>query len=78
MATSTLDQLLISKAEVFLINGTEDESVPIEAFDILRAELLRHRRSFKFKVIPGANHGLDMPGEGKGTDRERAFKEAVE
>jgi pimeloyl-ACP methyl ester carboxylesterase len=54
-----LDSLLRSKAKLYLVHGTEDESVSVESFDMLAAELLRRGRdSVTVRRLAGAGHNL--------------------
>jgi pimeloyl-ACP methyl ester carboxylesterase len=59
MGTSTLEQLLRSKAKVFLAHGTKDTAVPVAAFDILKAELTARGRSPQTLRVEGADHGFN-------------------
>ncbi|HRX84212.1 MAG TPA: hypothetical protein P5572_04255 [Phycisphaerae bacterium] len=43
--TASADNLLRTRAKLFLAHGTADTSVPIESFDSLIVELLRHGRT---------------------------------
>jgi dipeptidyl aminopeptidase/acylaminoacyl peptidase len=56
---SPMEALLKSRAKLFLAHGTEDESVPIESFDLLVLELLRvGRDDAVVRRYPGRGHGL--------------------
>jgi len=68
-----LDQLLETHSKILLLNATEDLSIPIESLDINRAELMRKKRKFDYLVIPGANHGLDLPTDQQGEGMSRIF-----
>lgn len=58
-----VESLLKTKAKLFLANGTEDTSVPIESFDLLVAEMIRHgRTNATMRRYPGSDHGLSHPG----------------
>ncbi|MFO0974432.1 MAG: alpha/beta fold hydrolase [Phycisphaerae bacterium] len=58
-----IDALLKSKCRLFLAHGTEDESVPIEAFDLLTVELLRAgRKDVTVHRYAGYDHGLTKRG----------------
>jgi pimeloyl-ACP methyl ester carboxylesterase len=58
-----IESLLKTKAKLFLANGTEDSSVPIESFDLLVAEMIRHgRANVIMRRYPGSDHGLSHPG----------------
>lgn len=62
LATSTLDELLRSKARVYLAHASRDSVVPVAAFEVLRAELVRHRRDVTAELCEGADHGFRMGG----------------
>lgn len=58
-----LDALLTTKARLFLAHGTEDASVPIESFDLLVCELIRHSKAnVEIHRYPGRDHSLSKPG----------------
>ncbi len=63
LATSTLQELKRSNAKIFLAHGTEDLSVPIESFDLNRAEMLRMARDVVADRREGAPHNLNKPGQ---------------
>jgi predicted esterase len=63
LATSTLEQLKKSSAKIYLAHGTEDTSVPIEAFDVNLAEMLRMNRVVVPDRREGARHNLNKPGQ---------------
>ena len=53
------NDLLRTKAKLFLAHGTEDQSVPIESFDFLTVELLRaDKDNVVVRRYPGRDHGL--------------------
>ncbi|MEP0766936.1 MAG: prolyl oligopeptidase family serine peptidase [Fimbriimonadia bacterium] len=62
LAASPLDFALGTKAKLFIAHGTEDRSVPIAAFDVLRAELVARGRDVTAHRVEGANHGFQKPG----------------
>ena len=66
MGTSMLEQLLKSKAKVFLAHGSADTAVPVAAFDMLRAELTARGRAPKALRVEGADHGFNGGGLPKG------------
>ncbi len=62
--SSTLSELLRSKARIYVAQGTDDAATSVEAFDVLRAELAAHHRDVTAERIEGADHGFrtaDMP-----------------
>ena len=63
LASSTLENLLISKAHIYLAHGTADQAVPVASFDVLHAELLAHRRPVAAERMEGADHGFDPVGD---------------
>jgi len=59
LKNSPVEALLKSRAKLYLAHGTEDESVPIESFDLLVLELLRvGRDDAVVRRYPGRGHGL--------------------
>lgn len=59
MGTSLLEQLLKSKAKVFIAHGTADTAVPIVAFDMLKAELTARGRAPAAFRVEKADHGFN-------------------
>lgn len=62
-ASSTMEELLRSKARVYIAQGTEDKSVPIITFDILYTGLLSHKRDVTAERIQDADHSFNLKGE---------------
>jgi dipeptidyl aminopeptidase/acylaminoacyl peptidase len=61
-----LESLLKTKAKLFLAHGTEDENSSIESFDLLLAEMIRHRKTNVLsRRYPGIGHILLRPGPSK-------------
>ena len=61
---SAAENLLKTKAQLFLGHGTEDQSVPIESFDFLVVELLRHGRlDARVRRYVGCDHSFIKVGE---------------
>jgi len=61
---SVTEEMLRSKAKIFLAQGTEDRSVSVGSFDVLVAELNARGRSVTSERVQGADHGFrtaDMP-----------------
>lgn len=74
-----MKSLLNSKAKLYVAHGTEDDSVPIEAFDLLTVELLRTKRAgVTVRRFPGRDHGLGEPDRSlKGPPMEPIFKDIL-
>lgn len=62
LTSSTIDEVLQSRAEVYALHGSKDEVVPVTAFDVLRAELARHGRHASFLRFGGVGHNFAPPG----------------
>jgi pimeloyl-ACP methyl ester carboxylesterase len=61
---SLTEELLRSKARVYLVHGTEDTSEAVASFDVARAELAARGRDVTAERLEGADHGFrtaDMP-----------------
>jgi pimeloyl-ACP methyl ester carboxylesterase len=58
LATSTLDELLRSQAQVYVAHGSDDRTIPIAAFEVLRTELIRHGRKITAERFEGADHSF--------------------
>lgn len=58
---NALDDLLATRARLYLAHGTEDRAVPVVAFDWVRAELAARGREAVTERIEGADHGLFGP-----------------
>jgi dipeptidyl aminopeptidase/acylaminoacyl peptidase len=57
-----VENLLKTRARLFLAHGSEDQAVPVEAFDYLVVELLRHRKpDVTIRRVPGGDHGFATP-----------------
>jgi pimeloyl-ACP methyl ester carboxylesterase len=64
LASSVLQELLRTKARIYVAHGTRDTSVPVVSYDILVTELSTHRREVTCERLEGADHGFqteDMP-----------------
>jgi dienelactone hydrolase len=56
---SVTQDLLRSDIPIFIVNGTDDDNVPIESADIAAIEFLRHGKSnLTYRVYLYADHGL--------------------
>lgn len=60
---SPLDNLLATKARVYLAYGTADQAVPVESNDVLRAELTRKQRDLTVDRRVGEDHGYSREGQ---------------
>jgi dipeptidyl aminopeptidase/acylaminoacyl peptidase len=61
LATSTQEELLKSRAKIFMAAGTEDASVPINSFDTGVAKLRSRGREVEAVRLEGADHGFRKP-----------------
>jgi dienelactone hydrolase len=66
LATSVQDELLRSKSRIYIAHGSKDTSVPVESFDMLRAELAAHGRDFVAERVEGADHSFLKEGDAPG------------
>ena len=60
-AHDLLPDLLATRARVYLAHGTEDRSVPVVAFDVLRAQLAVRGREATVERVEGVDHGFFGP-----------------
>jgi pimeloyl-ACP methyl ester carboxylesterase len=58
LSSSTIDEILRTRARIFMAHGVRDRSVPIAAFDMLVAALIRERRDIVVQRIEGAAHSF--------------------
>jgi pimeloyl-ACP methyl ester carboxylesterase len=58
LRTSTLEQLLATKARIFATQGAEDAAVALESFEALRAGLLAGGATAVFDLVPGVDHSF--------------------
>jgi dienelactone hydrolase len=72
---SQSDDLLKSKAKIFLAHGTEDQSVSVTAFDVCVATLLAKGRALTMERIEGGDHGLAKPGDKPAEGLKRVFSQ---
>ncbi|MBI4865013.1 MAG: acetylxylan esterase [Candidatus Riflebacteria bacterium] len=63
LSSSTMSELLRSKAKVYLAHGTEDTSSSVTSMDVAHAELLAHGRDVTSERIEGVDHGFRKKGE---------------
>lgn len=59
-ASSSMEDLLHCKTKAYIVQGTKDTSVPVVSFDVMRAELLAHKREVVAERIEGADHGMKI------------------
>src|SRR5262245_50062915 len=64
---SVTEELLRTKARVYLAQGTADTSVSVRAHDVLVAELKARGRDVTAERIEGADHGFRKPDDPKGS-----------
>lgn len=70
LARNSLDDLLTTRAKLFLAHGALDTNAPVISFDWLRAELAVRGREAHVERIEGADHGFaiaraEPPGPGE-------------
>jgi pimeloyl-ACP methyl ester carboxylesterase len=75
--TSTLDEILRSQVQVYLAHGSNDQTVPIAAFEVLRAELIRHGRKITAERFEGANHNFCIKGSSVALSMSEIFKRVI-
>ncbi len=66
-----IDNLLQLKIPIYLAIGSNDEKVPVEASDFIKAEFIRNRKSnLTYKVYLNCNHSfIEIAEDGKKIDR---------
>lgn len=67
LAQSPGDNLLQSKARVYIVSGMRDASVPILSTEVMYAQLRAQGRDVTMRRLPGANH--DLVAEGGGVEQ---------
>jgi pimeloyl-ACP methyl ester carboxylesterase len=67
LKTSVTEELLRSKAKVFLAQGTLDTAVPPTGHDVLVAELKAKKRDVTAVRVEGADHGFRKQDDPKGS-----------
>jgi len=61
-----VDSLLKTRANLFLAQGSEDTSVPVESFDLLVCDLIRNgKKNVEVRRYPGRDHSLSPPDKPK-------------
>ena len=77
LRTSTLEQLLQTRARIYVAQGTEDQAVAWESFEVLRAELQARARDATFDTVAGADHSLAIATAGGRSDGWRDVLQRV-
>ena len=67
-----MEELLRTKARVYIAQGTEDHNVAPLTFEILRVHLLAHGRDVTVDRVIGAGHGFS-PAEPKRDGQSELF-----
>jgi pimeloyl-ACP methyl ester carboxylesterase len=67
LQTTVRDELLGTKARIFLAQGGRDNSVPPAGHDVLVAELRAKARDVTAERIDDADHGFSKPDQGAGS-----------
>lgn len=57
-ASSSVENLTKSAANIYVVSGMADTAVPILSTEVLYAELIRKGRNITMRRIPGGNHAL--------------------
>lgn len=63
LARNSLDDLLATRAKLFLAHGSLDTNAPVISFDWLRAELAVRGREAHVERLEGADHGFAVANE---------------
>jgi dienelactone hydrolase len=71
--SSCMEELLRTKARIYIAQGTNDHNVAPVTFDILRAHLLAHGRDVTADRIVGADHGFSFQAEPKRDGQSELF-----
>ena len=71
--SSCMEELLRTRARVYIAQGTEDHNVAPVTFEILRAHLLAHGRDVTADRVTGADHGFSFPAEPKRDGQSELF-----
>jgi dienelactone hydrolase len=74
---SASDDLLKSKAKIFLAHGTADAAVPVSAFDVTLASLRVRGRAVVADRVDGADHGFNRPDDRQGEGFKRVLERAA-
>lgn len=68
LRTSTLEQLLRTRARIYAAQGTEDRAVAWGSFELLRAELLARGKDARFDAVTGGDHSFSIVTQGQRED----------
>jgi pimeloyl-ACP methyl ester carboxylesterase len=71
--SSCMEELLRTRARVYIAQGTEDHNVAPITFDILWTHLLAHERLVSADRVVGADHGFGFPAEPKRDGQSELF-----
>lgn len=72
------DELVRSKARIYLAFGTADVNVPTLSEEVAVAKLLAAGRDVTVRRVPDADHSLMSPGRPDFTDLEREYRRALD
>ena len=61
-ATSSVEQLTKFKGRIYAVQGSEDKNEPVQAFDVLVAELRARGKDLTAVRLAGADHGYSTDG----------------
>lgn len=77
LRSSSLEDLLGCTARAYIVQGSEDTSVPVISFDVMRAELAARNRKVLAERIEGADHGLRIQTQAGVQDELPAVLERI-
>jgi len=66
LADAPVLELARTDAAIYLAQGTRDDAVTVESFDMLRAQLVALGRDVTARRVEGADHNFDTPGSTDG------------
>jgi dienelactone hydrolase len=72
-AANKTDDLVKTKAKLFLAHGTDDAAVPVSAFDVSVATLRANGRAVTVARIDGGDHGFGKPDDQRGDGFKRVM-----
>jgi pimeloyl-ACP methyl ester carboxylesterase len=72
------EELLRSKARVYIAFGTADQNVPPLSEEVMVAKLLAAGRDVTVRRVPGANHMLAASGTNDFHDTDREYRRALD
>jgi enterochelin esterase-like enzyme/pimeloyl-ACP methyl ester carboxylesterase len=75
---TSVQELLRSKADIYLAQGTKDQSSHISELDVVRAELAAHGRHCVVKRIDGVDHGYRPVGKEQAPGPPKEFMALIE